>query len=157
QDPAAVKMIERFDNLRYVPRAEGLKDLQFTVRMPVTKEAGIDLVVRWKAPDKIAAELAVPADAPEGLKRQLSILSTQKRAEAKTMAGPMVAMQIGELSGDKVKDDDIALAGPNQVKITARSAGSKAQFKEQLLTFDDRGLAKLAELTAPTGAVTKSE
>src|SRR5215471_15769816 len=70
QDPAAMKMIERFDSLRYVARSEGLKDLQFTIRMPVIKEAGLDLVARWKAPDKIAADLVLPGDVPEDFQKQ---------------------------------------------------------------------------------------
>jgi hypothetical protein len=153
QDPAAMKLIERFDSIRLVPRAEGLKDLQFTARLPI----GIDLAVKWKAPDKLAADLVVPADAPADRAKQLTVMASQKRGEARQMAAPMIPMFLGEIFAETVKDDEVSLVGPNQVKVVAKSPASRAQFKEQLLTFDDRGLIKSADVTAPTGASSKQE
>lgn len=153
RDPAAMKLIERYDSVRLIPRVEGLKDLQFTARLPI----GLDLAVRWKAPDKLAADLVVPADAPEDRVRQLTVMAAQKRAEARPMAAPMLPMFLGEVYAETIKDDEVSLAAPNQVKVVAKSPASRARFKEQLLTFDDRGLIKSAEVTAPTGATSKQE
>jgi hypothetical protein len=150
QDAAAVKLIERCDALRHVPRAEGLVDLQFIVRLPMP--LGLDLAVSWKAPDKVAGAFVVPDDAPPDRLKQLTITAAEKGSHAKGMAGPFVQMMIGEVLRDTYKDDEITLAAANQVKIVPKSATSKSTFKEQVLTFDDRGLLKQVKITSPTGS-----
>lgn len=147
QDAEALKLIERFDSLLYMPRAAGLKDLEFTVRLP----GGFDLLVRWKEPDRVKASLAVAADAPADHKKQLELIAPKFEPEAKKHAPSFVSTQIGEPLRDKHKDDELTMIAPGQVKIVARSEASTAQFKEQALSFDDRGLVTRVKVVAPTG------
>ena len=74
------------------------------------------------------------------MKRQLEFVKPKFESEARKNAMPFVTMQLGESLREKHKDDDVSLAGPNEVKIVAKSEASKAQFKEEILTFDERGL-----------------
>jgi hypothetical protein len=147
QDAEAVKLLERFDALRHVPRAAGLKDLQFAARLP----SGHDLVLRWKAPDKMASELVVPADAPADRARQLQFVIPKFQAEARKFERAFLDLQLGELLWEDHKGDDVVLAAPNQVRIVAKSEKSRRTFKEQLITFDEQGLVKQARVTSPTG------
>jgi hypothetical protein len=147
QDPEAIALIERFDGLLYAPRTSGLEDLEFTTKLP----SGHHLVLKWKQPDKIQADLVVPADAPPEVARQLGLVIPKFQDEARKHASKFVDMEIGEVLREKHKDDDVILAGKNQVRIVARSEASKSVFKEQTLTFDERGLIKSTRVTAPTG------
>lgn len=146
QDPKAVAMLEKFDSLVYIPRAAGLKDLEFTLKLPV----GFNVLVRWKAsPDRARADLVVPEDAPAGIKKQLEIRKSTVEADARKQAVPLSVTQVGEVQRDKYKDDEIVLVAPNQVKIVARSEASKSAFKEHTVTFNDQGLVTLVKVVAP--------
>jgi hypothetical protein len=147
QDPKALAMLEKLDSLLYVPRAVGLKDLEFTSKLP----NGFQLLVRWKEPDRVRAELVVPPDAPAAVKKQLELVKPRFEDEARKYAPSFAATQIGEVLRDKYKDDEITLVAPNQVKIVARSEVSKASFKEHTLTFNDQGLGTQVKVVAPNG------
>jgi hypothetical protein len=153
QDAGALKLVERFDSLVYAPRAAGLKDVEFTTRLP----NGLDLVIRWKAPDAVASDLRVPADTPEKNVEPLKLIVPVYRAEAARHAPSFAKIIAGEVLLEQHKDDDLTLVSPNVVKIVARSDSSKAIFKEQTLTFDEAGLVKQAVVTAPTGLVSTLE
>jgi hypothetical protein len=147
QDPKALAMLEKLDSLLYRPRDAGLKDLEFTAKLP----GGFNLLVRWKDPERVRADLVVPPDAPANVKKQLELVKPRFEADARKHAQPFVTMQLGEVLRDKHKDDEVVLAGANQVKIVARSDASKASFKEQTLTFNEQGLVTQAKVVAPTG------
>jgi hypothetical protein len=147
QDPEAVKLVERFDALLYVPRAEALRDLEFATKLP----SGHHLVLRWKQPDQIKSELVVPADAPPDRARQLAYVIPKDQEEAQKHAPRFVDLEIGEVLHQKHKDDDILLVAPNQVKIVARSEATKAVLKEQTLVFDQQGLITQTKIISPTG------
>jgi hypothetical protein len=147
QDPKAVAMIEKLDALMYRPRAAGLTDLEFTAKL----QGGFNLQVRWKDPDRMRADLVVPADAPDDAKKRLELIKARFEPDAKKHAASFVVMQTGEVLREKHKDDELVLAGPNQVKIVARSDASKASFKEQTLTFNDQGLVTQVKVVAPNG------
>lgn len=148
QDPEALKLIERYDSLLYIPRAAGLKDLEFTTKLP----SGHNLVLRWKEPDKKKADLVVPADAPADRARQLAFVIPKFQDDARKHGPSFIdPLQTGEILHEKHKDDDITLVAPNQIRIVARSEGSKRMFKEETLTFDDQGLVKQARVVSPAG------
>jgi hypothetical protein len=153
QDAEALKLIERFDALMHVPRAAGLKDVEFVTRLP----SRLDLVLRWKHPDKVASDLTVAEDAPAAEVEPLKRIIPAHRAEAAKHAASFVKIVTGEVLGEQHKDDDVTLEAPNQIRIVARSDASKAVFKEQALTFDEQGLVKQARVTAPTGLVSTLE
>lgn len=148
QDPKAVAMLEKLDSLQYSPRTAGLKDLEFFAKLP----GGFNILIRWKAPDRIKAELVVSPESPPELRKQMEFIKPKFEAEARKNAMPFVTMQLGESLREKHKDDDVTLAGPNEVKIVAKSEESKASFKEEVLTIDERGLASKVRVVAPTGA-----
>jgi hypothetical protein len=147
QDPKALAMLEKLDSLVYSPRAAGLKDLEFTVKLPV----GFHLLLRWKAPNLLRADLVVPPDAPAQIKKQLELSKANFEAEARKSAPSFAVTQLGEVLRDKHNGDEISLVAPNEVKIVARSEASKAAFKEQTLTFNEQGLVTRARMTAPNG------
>jgi hypothetical protein len=147
QDPKALAMLEKLDSLLYSPRTAGLKDLEFFAKLPNK----FNILIRWKTPDRVRAELVVPPDSPADMKRQLEFIKPKFEAEARKNAMPFVTMQLGESLREKHKDDDVTLAGPNEVRIVAKCEASKSSFKEQVLTIDDRGLASRVRVVAPTG------
>ena len=55
QDPKAIAMLEKLDSLLYSPRTAGLKDLEFFAKLP----GGFNILIRWKTPDRVKAELVV--------------------------------------------------------------------------------------------------
>jgi len=146
QDPKAMAMLEKFDSLLYSARTAGLKDLEFFAKLP----NGFNVLTRWKAPDRIKAELVVSPDSPPGMKKQMEFIKPKFEAEARKNAMPLVTVQLGESLREKHKGDDVTLAGPNEVKIVAKSEASKAEFKEEVLSFDDRGLVTRVKVVAPT-------
>ena len=148
QDPKAVAMLEKLDSLQYSPRTAGLKDLEFFAKLP----GGFNILIRWKTPDRVKAELVVSPESPPEMKKQMEFIKPKFEAEARKNAMPFVTMQLGESLREKHKGDDVTLAGPNEVKIVAKSEESKASFKEEVLTFDERGLVTRVKVVAPTGA-----
>jgi len=151
QDAAALKLLEKFDSLLYIAQQNGLKDVSFDCSLPI----GLVLQVKWKSPDKMAADVVVPADAPAEKKKQLELISSTVKGQAQTYARSFVQLIVGESEGKKRAGDDIALSGENQIKITAVSETSKREFKEEVLTFDERGLVKHIKVTSPMGAVSE--
>jgi hypothetical protein len=147
QDPKAVAMLEKLDSLQYSPRTAGLKDLEFFAKLP----GKFNILIRWKAPDRVKAELVVAPETPPEIRKQMEFIKPKFEAEARKNAMPFVTMQLGESLREKHKDDDVTLAGPNEVKIVAKCEESKASFKEEVLTFDERGLVTRVKVVAPTG------
>jgi hypothetical protein len=153
QDEAALRLLERYDALLYNARNAGLKDLEFSTKLPI----GVKVVVRWKDPDRTAADVTVPEDAPPERKKQLELMLESVRAQASSFAPAMVPLFTGESEAAKHAANTVTLAGEGKVKVVALDAKSKAQFKEQLITFDERGLAKHVKVVAPNGTIQEIE
>ncbi len=153
QDPAAVKLLQKHDSLMYVPQENGLKDVAFDIDLPINPERTMLLTmqVQWKAPEKVATDVVVPANTPADKKTQLELLLPTVKTQAKVNAPMMVRVVVGQSELGKRTGDEIVMDGENKVKVTAKSEASKQQFREELLTFDERGLVKSAHVTSPAG------
>lgn len=164
RDSAAVRRLEVFDAKVYTPVAAGLRELTFEFPMPETALPGLVLDISWKTPDATQVTARVTDKAPASARQQMQLLADlindPKRAEGqefRTNAHGVAKQVIGESLAAKLAGDDLATLSESEVKVTARSEASRRQFKEQVLTFDAKGLVTKATVTAPNGLVTVIE
>lgn len=164
RDAAAVRKLEAFDQKVYTPITAGLKSLNFEFPMPEAALPGLVLDISWKTPDAIEVLARVTDKAPPAARQQMQLLAElindPKRSEGqefRTNARGVTQQVIGESLATKLASDDLATVSETEVKVVARSEASRRQFKEQVLTFDAKGLVTKATVTAPNGLVTVIE
>jgi hypothetical protein len=155
RDPEAMKLLAAHDALMYYPREEGLKDLVFTMALPV----GVLVDMKWAAPEKLAwTGRPSPEVKPDVAKRLELLLATSAFKDALDAQTPsFVRTMIGGKESDLYAKDRLELLGPKQVKIVAASPETLSKMKEATITFDDQGRLKLVQIASPLGAVSDME
>lgn len=134
RDPKAVALLEKADAATYSPKRAGLKDLQY--RQTLSNLPGILVDVRWAAPDTSKVDLGAAPDAPAHVRAMIEAA----REPLTRTATLTIDMIVGKDNVATYAEDEISLASEGVVKILARSERSKAVFRENLVTFDARGL-----------------
>ncbi len=147
QDPAAMALIDAADKVVYSPLRAGLQDLQYRHRFQ--KLPGIEVAVKWLAPDQKKLEVAVAGDAAAHVKQMAEAVKSQLLRQAELT----LEMVVGKDSRKTYGGDKVELLAPRQVKITAMSERSKTIFKESTITFDEVGRPSKMVSTTESGTI----
>ena len=155
RDAEAVKRLEAYDALQYLPVDAGLKDISFSVALPT----GVILDIRWKSPDKVAWTPRLAKEVPKEAERVwlLQFETPKFKAEVDAQVQSFLKSVIGEKTASKYSKDEVRRVAPDQVQIVAVAPETAAMMREATLTFDPRGLVTAIKVVSPVGAVTDME
>lgn len=134
QDPKALELFDKADVAVYSAKRAGLKDVSY--RMTLSTLPKLAVVTNWTLTDGPTVKLDVASDAESHVR----IIAAEREQSLLTQGALVLDMVIGTENRATYVGDEVSLAGPNQVRIVAKSERSKNVFTESMVTYDAKGL-----------------